>query len=409
MIFTTVLDFFLAQAMFEAAPTGKKKILILSLTLNLGLLFFFKYTSLLALSLGFFTGAIDLEWSKNIILPVGISFYTFQTISYMIDVYRGEAQVEKSFWRFTSFITFFPHLVAGPLTRHDQLIPALDHIAKVGVRPRWQAGVYLFSFGLVKKVLVADRIAELIDPLLAHSGSLGFFGAWACMLGYTLQIYFDFSGYSDMAIGLGRLLGIELPQNFNSPYKSLDIVDFWRRWHITLSQWLRDYLYISLGGNRKGELRQKINLLLTMFLGGLWHGANWTFAVWGLYHGLLLILNHLLGGKGWVRSPFVSRTITFFLVSLGWVLFRSDNFEMAISWVGQLLDGAKDFNFFSEHLLLITLLGLGLLIVQLPLSALSLFEGFADIPKPYAFGLGILAGFAVIFLSATTKFLYFQF
>lgn len=409
MIFTTVVDFYLAKWMEHKEKSIKQKILMLSLCLNLGLLFFFKYTNMLAVTLEPIFSTDLSKWGKFIFLPAGISFYTFQTISYMIDVYRGHAHVEKNFWRFSGFISFFPHLVAGPLTRHNQLIPALDHIAKNGIQPRWSEGVFLFTIGLAKKVLVADRIAEIIDPLLNQPGSLGLFGAWACMLGYSLQIYFDFSGYSDMAIGLGRLFNIELPQNFNSPYKSLDIVDFWRRWHMTLSQWLRDYLYISLGGNRKGPLRQKINLLITMFLGGLWHGANWTFAFWGVFHGLLLVINHALGGKGWVKSVGISRAITFLLVGIGWIFFRSDTFQMATLWLQQLFIGEVRVSFLRDNLLLISLLLGALTLSQLPIKPFSIPHRFTFVSKPQCLILGAIAALSLIFLTATSKFLYFQF
>lgn len=395
MIFTTVLDFVLAQLMDGRPQKTRKIVLATSLTLNLGLLFFFKYTKMLG-------------WNF-VILPAGISFYTFQTISYMIDVYRGDAHVEKNFWRFAGFISFFPHLVAGPLTRHDQLIPQLNDVAQKGISPRWTEALFLFSMGLAKKVLIADRISEIIDPMLAQPSSLGLAGAWACMLGYTLQIYFDFSGYSDMAIGLGRFFNIELPQNFNAPYRSLDIVDFWRRWHMTLSSWLRDYLYISLGGNRQGPGRQKINLMLTMFLGGLWHGANWTFAAWGVYHGFLLIINHQLGGRGWFKSIIFSRILTFLLVGWGWILFRSDNFEMALLWTKQLFVGTWSLEFFEENIVLLGLLSAGLIITQWSLVPASTPGRWFNTPRLVSLGLGVLMGVSIAFLSATSKFLYFQF
>lgn len=407
MIFTTVVDFYLAQVM-ENHRKHRGKILVLSLSLNLGLLFFFKYIGLFASTAEFLLGT-PMSWGREVYLPAGISFYTFQTISYMVDVYRGHAHVEKNFWRFSSFISFFPHLVAGPLTRHNQLIPSLDKISKVGIAPMWKEGIFLFTTGLAKKVLIADRISEIIDPLLSQPDSLGLFGAWACMLGYTMQIYFDFSGYSDMAIGLGRLFNIELPQNFNSPYKALDIVDFWRRWHMTLSNWLRDYLYISLGGNRKGPFRQKINLMMTMFLGGLWHGANWTFAAWGIYHGFLLILNHSIGGKSWVKSPIISRLISFLLVAFGWVLFRSDNFHMATIWFRQLFVGDIKISFFYDKPLLIALLLISLTLCQVPLGPLSLPGTYKTVSKPLGITLGLLAAVSLLYLSSTSKFLYFQF
>lgn len=277
MLFTTVLDFQLAKLM-EKRPLDKRFkwiLLIISLSGNLGLLFIFKYAGLFADFFGIFhsteNGILHSTFGNlfTLGLPAGISFYTFQTMSYVIDVYRGDCPAEKGFWKFACFVSFFPHLVAGPLTRHNQLIPQLDIIENRGIRPRWNAGIFLFSIGLSKKVLIADRIGTLIDPLLVDIGRLDCVSAWMALIGYALQIYFDFSGYSDMAIGLARLFDIELPQNFCSPYKALNPSDFWRRWHMTLSRWLKDYLYISLGGNRCGPLRRNVNLMLTMALGGL--------------------------------------------------------------------------------------------------------------------------------------------
>jgi alginate O-acetyltransferase complex protein AlgI len=293
-----------------------------SLAGNLGMLAYFKYSGLLVrttesalIALGLEESARASRWFE-VILPAGISFYTFQTLSYIIDVWRGQAPAERNFVRFAGFVSFFPHLVAGPLTRHHQLIPQLARIAATGISARWREGLLLFAVGLCKKVLIADRLGNLIDPLLAPPLALDAPRAWLALLGYAFQIYFDFSGYSDMAIGLGRLFGIELPQNFNSPFKATSPSDFWRRWHMTLSAWLRDYLYITLGGNRCSPARRRFNLMITMVLGGLWHGANWTFAAWGTWHGGLLVLHHAL--PAWERmSVFWQRNVTFLLVTLG--------------------------------------------------------------------------------------------
>ena len=301
------------------------------------MLAYFKYSGLLVrttesalIALGLEESARASRWFE-VILPAGISFYTFQTLSYIIDVWRGQAPAERNFVRFAGFVSFFPHLVAGPLTRHHQLIPQLARIAATGITARWREGLLLFAVGLCKKVLIADRLGNLIDPLLAPPLALDAPRAWLALLGYAFQIYFDFSGYSDMAIGLGRLFGIELPQNFNSPYKATSPSDFWRRWHMTLSAWLRDYLYITLGGNRCSPARRRFNLMITMVLGGLWHGANWTFAAWGTWHGVLLVLHHAL--PAWERmSVFWQRNVTFLLVTLGWVFFRAESFPHAAQW-----------------------------------------------------------------------------
>ncbi|HZX31254.1 MAG TPA: MBOAT family O-acyltransferase [Rhodocyclaceae bacterium] len=275
----------------------------------------------------------------ELILPLGISFFTFTQIAFLVDVYRKEAK-EYDFIHYLLFVSYFPHLIAGPVLHHKQMMPQF-------ARPetyRFSAdalsqGLSIFTFGLVKKVLIADQFAAFADPVftLAAGGDTPSSAmAWAGALAYTLQLYFDFSGYSDMAIGLSRMFNIDLPINFDSPYKATSIIDFWRRWHITLSTFLRDYLYIPLGGNRYGSLRRHANLLTTMVLGGLWHGANWTFVLWGTIHGLYLVLNHgwdaLKARCGWQKGlpgplPLV---LTFLLVVVAWVPFRADSIDTAL-------------------------------------------------------------------------------
>jgi len=307
-------------------PKRKKRWLLLSICGDMGMLGFFKYYDLgagtanaLAQALGAEPGALPL---LHLVLPVGISFYTFQSMSYSIDVYRGRARPARSFIDFACYVSLFPQLVAGPIVRYheldEQLRGRVHSWAKAG------AGIVLFVLGLAKKVLLADAVAPMADWGFSQA-SIGFAGAWSSLAAYTCQIYFDFSGYSDMAVGLGLLLGFQFPQNFNSPYKSASISEFWTRWHISLSSWLRDYLYISLGGNRKGPLRTYANLFLTMLLGGLWHGANWTFVLWGAYHGSLLALERMNGKRGflWRLPRPVQIAFTFALAMFGWVLFRA--------------------------------------------------------------------------------------
>jgi alginate O-acetyltransferase complex protein AlgI len=257
----------------------------------------------------------------SIVLPIGISFYTFEGISYMVDVYRGGLRAERDLLRYAFFISFFPHLIAGPIVRYGILQPQLMTKHRFDA-DRVRSGLLLFTLGLGKKVLLADGLARWVDHYLATPGSLGLFEAWASAIGFGFQIYFDFSAYSDMALGLARIFGIELPWNFDRPYTSASPTEFWRRWHVTLSTWLRDYLYIPLGGNRKGEHRRDANLLVTMGLGGLWHGASLNFVVWGLYQGLLLIGTHHGSRRGWRLPHVVGVVVTFVLVVLGWVLFR---------------------------------------------------------------------------------------
>jgi len=258
---------------------------------------------------------------NGIVLPIGISFYTFEGISYLVDVYRGTLRAERDPLRYAFFISFFPHLIAGPIVRYGILQPQL--LERKPFDPdRVRSGLLLFTLGLAKKVLLADGLARYVDHYLAAPAELGLVNAWACVVGFGFQIYFDFSAYSDMALGLARIFGIELPWNFDRPYRAASPTEFWRRWHVTLSSWLRDYLYIPLGGNRKGERRRDANLLATMGLGGLWHGAALNFVVWGLYHGLLLAGTQHGRRRGWSLPRPLAVATTFVLVVLGWVLFR---------------------------------------------------------------------------------------
>ena len=413
MLMTTVVDYWVAIAIARSRPEKPRWLLVVSLVGNLGMLAYFKYSGLLVrtteqvlVALGLEQAAHASRWFE-VVLPAGISFYTFQTLSYIIDVWRGQAPAERNFVRFAGFVSFFPHLVAGPITRHHQLIPQLARIAETGISPRWQAGIFLFCIGLAKKVLIADRLGNLIDPLLLPPLALDLPRAWLALFGYAFQIYFDFSGYSDMAIGLGRLFGIELPQNFNSPYKAVSPRDFWRRWHMTLSFWLRDYLYISLGGNRCSEARQRVNLMLTMVLGGLWHGANWTFAAWGAWHGGLLVLYRAV--PAWDRlSPFWQRNVTFGLVTLGWVFFRAESFSHAAQWFASLggLHGiAAPWTAETGYLLVGVVVCLG--IVRLFPNSLELpLERWGALPQA---GLAAATAASVLLMNYGSKFLYFQF
>jgi alginate O-acetyltransferase complex protein AlgI len=416
MAITTVLDFVVGGALgFETRPRYRRALLLSSLLGNLGLLVYFKYARLLAtlaedLS-NDFASPLAMHWLNDVVLPAGISFYTFQTISYVVDIYRGHARPEPDFLKYVAFVTFFPHLVAGPLTRHNQLIPQLSEIMRTGIAPRWKAGLLLFSIGLAKKVLIADRLANMIDPMIAAVPRHGFVGAWLALLGYSLQIYFDFSGYSDMAIGLGRLFQIELPSNFDSPYRARDPRDFWRRWHMTLSRWLRDYLYIPLGGNRRGRLRTYCNMIITMVLGGLWHGANWTFAVWGLFHGVVLVA-HDQWSKPWDRLPVPARTLlTYLLVTLGWVFFRSETLSQACSWIAG-LGGARGMGLIeslSPKLLLklSTAITAGLTIACVGRNSLELD---LDALRPRTAGvIGAVTGVSILLMNYSSRFLYFQF
>ena len=315
-------------------PRKRKLCLWVPIAVDLALLAFFKYANFgmdTVRSIAEAVGSdVDLP-HLNIILPVGISFYTFHTITYIVDAYRGVITPTRNIFEFSTYVSLFSQLVAGPIVRFRQIEQDLENIGHAD-RTRWiRPGITFFTIGLVEKVIVADTLAAFVDPALARYETLSTLGAWMAMLGYTFQLYFDFSGYSTMAVGLGYLFAIRIPQNFNSPYKSLDPSDFWKRWHISLSSVLRDYLYIPLGGNRGGTFATYRNLMITMLLGGLWHGASWVFVVWGAYHGLLLCL-HRVFGRYWDPLPRAVRQLGMFVLALiGWVFFRSVTWGMAMS------------------------------------------------------------------------------
>jgi len=288
---------------------------------------------------------------NGIVLPIGISFYTFEGISYAADVFRGKLPAERSLLRYAFFISFFPHLIAGPIVRYGILQPQLLRKHRFDV-DRVRAGLLLFALGLAKKTLVADGLATWVNRYLDDPASLHAFEAWVAIVGFGFQIYFDFSAYSDMALGLARIFGIELPWNFNRPYRATSPIEFWRRWHVTLSTWLRDYLYIPLGGNRKGDRRRDANLLATMGLGGLWHGASLNFVVWGLYQGVLLLATHRLRTLALRIPPAVAVGMTFVVVMFGWVFFRLHS-AAAIGQATRALAFARGLGQFPGHLALL--------------------------------------------------------
>jgi len=298
---------------------------------NLLSLGYYKYTGLFFTTVNNFGADLTVP---EIVLPIGISFFTFQQIAWLVDAYRHQMR-ESNFLHYALFISFFPQLVAGPIVHHNEMMPQFARrLSAPRARRLLAMGVTLFIIGLFKKVGFADHLAEIADPVFdsaARGTALTLFESWVGVLAYTLQIYFDFSGYSDMALGLAAMFGIRLPLNFLSPYKSASITDFWRRWHITLSRFLRDYLYIPLGGNRKGLLRRLVNLFVTMMLGGLWHGANWTFLVWGALHGVYLALHQLWQKiSAWRMPRPLGVGLTFGAVMVAWVFFRAENFPAAM-------------------------------------------------------------------------------
>lgn len=326
----------------------RKRWLVFSLVSNLGLLAYFKYADFFVQSV---SGLLGVRAERlDVLLPVGISFFTFKTLSYTIDVYRREIPAERGLWRYAMFVTYFPELVAGPIVRASVFLPQMGR----SLRPSWKraaVGAQLVLLGLTKKLVVADRLAVLVDAVFAAPHAYDGFTVACAVVAYSLQIYCDFSGYSDMAIGISRIIGFDLPENFNLPYLSTSIAEFWRRWHITLSTWLRDYLYIPLGGNRRGPLRTQVNLILTMLLGGLWHGAAWTFVFWGLLHGVGLAVHRawaarVPAGSGRARTV-AAWAATYAFVCMGWVFFRAPDFGSAFVILGKLVGvGGEGIRFF---------------------------------------------------------------
>jgi alginate O-acetyltransferase complex protein AlgI len=350
VVVSATVDYFVARGM-DAFTSRRLRLglLVGSLVMNLGLLCYFKYVN-------FFLGS--LEWALrqggasasfpvlSVILPIGISFYTFEAINYTVDVYRRHVPAERNLFHFMLFILFFPHLVAGPIVRARDFLPQINR-AKRWSWPRMHLGCQYFLMGLFKKMALADQMALYSDPVFANPQQYGSYAVWLATLAYALQIYGDFSGYSDMALGAAHMLGYKLAQNFNMPYLAVNVSDFWRRWHISLSTWLRDYLFIPLGGSHGGTWRTLRNLMLTMALGGLWHGASWTFVVWGALHGLFLIVHRQF--RGWCEArPGLDRAlksdggtvirigVTFLCVAVGWVFFRATTFAGALSMVTRL-------------------------------------------------------------------------
>jgi D-alanyl-lipoteichoic acid acyltransferase DltB (MBOAT superfamily) len=336
---STAFNFIIGRMLVRKPNRG---VLAFGIFGNLLLLGYFKYVGFLAEILTTGTGIV--VPNPNVVLPIGISFFTFTQIAFLVDAYRSQAR-EYEPLHYVLFVTFFPHLIAGPIYHHKEIMPQFERreIYRFDIS-NLTYGLTWFALGLAKKVLLADPVAQYGAPVFAAAAAgapVGFADGWIAALSFTLQLYFDFSGYSDMAIGLALLIGVRLPLNFDSPYKATSIIDFWRRWHMTLSRFLRDYLYIPLGGNRKGPYRRYVNLLVTMLLGGLWHGAAWNFLIWGGIHGAGLMINHLWRNvaqtRNWVIPSSLAWAITFAFVVLAWIPFRADGVHAAVSlWKGMI-------------------------------------------------------------------------
>jgi D-alanyl-lipoteichoic acid acyltransferase DltB (MBOAT superfamily) len=421
---STLVDYVCALRMARTSSSRlRRALLLLSLAINLGLLGIFKYYNFFARSFddlfGWFSIRLDVP-ELNVLLPVGISFYTFQTLSYTIDVYLGRIQPERHLGRFALYVSFFPQLVAGPIERAGRLLPQLRTHHPLDF-PRIMDGLRQMGWGLFKKVVIADRLALYVDSIYDNVGQHDGPSYLVATYFFAFQIYCDFSGYSDIAIGAARVLGVDLTRNFDRPYFATSIRDFWRRWHISLSTWLRDYLYIPLGGSRHGEAWTYLNLMITMLLGGLWHGANWTFVVWGALQGMMLSgsrwgLPHRdrLVEKWNLPQPAVNLVrivVTFHLVCLSWVFFRARNVGEAWHIVTHLFEGWPNLFIHMESL---ALGGVGivvLLIVQCFQSRGPVRTWLERQPLPvrWAFQLAVLAAIVLFGMDGGTQFIYFQF
>ena len=386
---------------------SKKARLTLGIIANLSLLGYFKYSDFLIENFNLLTSSqLGL---LHLALPLAISFFTFQQIAYLVDSYRGETG-EYDFLNYAIFVTFFPQLIAGPIVHHKEMMPQFaDKSTQKMHYPNIALGLFIFAIGLFKKIVIADTFAIWATQGFDHTESLHFFEAWATSLSYTFQLYFDFSGYSDMAIGAALLFNITLPLNFNSPYKADSIQDFWRRWHMTLSRFLRDYIYIPLGGNRKGELRTYTNLFGTFLLGGIWHGAGWTFIFWGFLHGMALVIHRAWKSLGFSMPRWLGWFLTFHFINISWVFFRAKSWEDAL----KVLKGMFDFSHMGFHLnsleALIILMGF-LLVLGFKNSMYYMQEKFYFTPRQMLFFVSIMIlSIAAIRLRNSSEFLYFNF
>jgi len=377
---STVVNHILAVAIYRTrAQHARKLLLTLALAFDLGLLGYFKYAN-------FFLSSVDntigTSWIADVVLPVGISFFTFMAISYVVDTYRGEL-VPASFARFAVFQAFFPHLVAGPIVRASELLPQLES-PRDPRRVDVSRAFFLIVSGLFLKVVIANHLAtHIVDDFSAAPNRHSSLEVLVGVYGYAVQIFADFCGYTNIAIGVALLLGFQFPQNFNSPYAAVSLQDFWRRWHMTLSRWLRDYLYIPLGGNRKGTLITYRNLMLTMVLGGLWHGAAWTFVIWGAIHGIGLALERALGWRP--TSPaakWFGRLLTFHVVCFAWIFFRADSFARAVTVLERLFTAwGQPSPLVTTSVVLAIVVGIAGQYVR-PSALTGLLRGFGRLPVP---------------------------
>ncbi|MFD1179244.1 MBOAT family O-acyltransferase [Paenibacillus puldeungensis] len=389
------------------SPKIRRLLLTAGISGNVLLLGYYKYADFLITNVNsLFAAHIKL---LELALPLGISFFTFTQIAYLVDAYRGSAK-EYSIVNYVLFVTFYPHLIAGPILHHKEMMPQFDRVRSKQIIPGNVArGFFVFCIGLFKKVIIADTLAPIATQGFDVSTQLSLVDAWSTSLAYTLQLYFDFSGYSDMAIGIALLFNIKLPINFNSPYKAVSIQDFWRRWHMTLSRFLKDYIYIPLGGNRKGKVRTYFNLVATFLIGGIWHGAGWTFIIWGLLHGIAQVVQRLWGKTGITLPRWSGWLITFLFVNFSWVFFRAKTMEDAM----KVFHGM--FNFQNIGLVLnldligkLLMIGATFTIAVLARNSMEMKLHFKPNLK-YAAYIAALFVFSILYFNQVSEFLYFTF
>lgn len=416
LLISSLVDYLTGFYIHRSAEKYKKRIgLIISILVNLGFLGYFKYANFVLENVGYLTGK---DMYLDLFLPVGISFFTFQTMSYSLDIYRGKLEPTRNFLDFAFYVSFFPQLVAGPIVRAREFLPQIRSQQEI-TREMLYTGIYRFIKGLIKKAIFADFIAQYCDLVYANPGGFGGFENLMAMYGYTLQIYMDFSGYSDMAIGLSLMLGFKIPENFKSPYVSKNVGEFWSRWHITLSTWFRDYVYIPLGGNRKGEFNMYLFIFITFLVSGLWHGAHWKFVVWGAMHGAGLMVGRFFDQRNlipkFISNKFVAWFLTFQFVAVTWILFRSLSFADAMTSLKQIffaMDFAYAVPFFETYTLWVILLLIGFLFHFISPEIKEKIKGYF-VSSPFFVKLVIILIILQIFIqlrSETVKpFIYFQF
>ena len=425
LLFSIIINYFFGNAIIKSQ---KKIILVCALVFNICLLLYYKYFVFLSNILGY-----KVEYA--IILPLGISFFTFTQISYLVDCYHAKT-VKTNFFHYGLFVTYFPHLIAGPVLHHADMIPQFNNKNLTQINTEnFSKGLCLLVLGLSKKLLLADKIMPYVDPVFCNPDQLSFIDSWGGALAYTLQLYFDFSAYSDMAIGISKMINIDLPINFNSPYKSKSLIEFWSRWHISLSSFLKDYVYIPLGGNKKGQLMKYKNIILVMLISGIWHGAAVTFFIWGLYHAIFLLINHIYRDIKKAFFPLytpnklsiiASKILSLIIVIISWVFFRSESITTALKILSSMFllnDYATIFTHSSDQYLWYLILLQGTIVLFLPNSQeiVNIKERitnnnkknkFYPIFKPntsWALLISILFYLSVLHINQKSEFLYFQF